>query len=146
LNPIDDERPTQVGIGLIEREGSYLIRQRLAGQAMAGYWEFPGGKCEAGETPSDATFRECFEEVGVEVAVGELIQRRVHRYPHGLIELHYYQCGIRGTRTEPLENSGFRWVTASDLPRYRFPEANDAVIEALKFRPVEAKGMQRDET
>lgn len=131
LMPIDEEQPIRVGIGLIGRGGCYLIRQRPAGQAMAGRWEFPGGKCEPGESPEVATARECLEEVGVEVKVGELVRRVVHRYPHGLVELHYYRCMIDADDGEPAANSGFRWVTTGDLPGYHFPEANDAVIAAL---------------
>ena len=129
--PIDGEQPTRVGIGLIGRDGCYLIRRRPPGSAMAGRWEFPGGKCEPGESPERATARECLEEVGVEVAVGGLVRRFVHRYPHGLVELHYYRCTILGDRVEPAGDSGFRWVPAEDLPGYHFPEANDAVIAAL---------------
>ena len=125
---MDEEQPIRVGIGLIGREGCYLIRQRPPGSAMAGRWEFPGGKCEPGESPEDATARECLEEVGVGVVVGEQVRRIVHRYPHGLVELHYYRCTIEG---EPAADSGFRWVPVGELPRYHFPEANDAVIAAL---------------
>ncbi len=113
---------------------------------MAGFWEFPGGKCEAGETPAEATVREVFEEVGVNVVVDGLLHRVIHRYPHGLVELSYFRCRIEGTSTEPTPESGFRWVTAGDLPRYRFPEANDAVIEALALEAVEARGSLRDQS
>ncbi len=142
----EPDRPICVGIGLIERAGNFLIRQRLAGQAMAGYWEFPGGKCEAGETPELATERECLEEVGVQVVVGKLFRRIVHRYPHGLVELHYFRCRIPETRDEPRPDSGFRWVAADDLLRYRFPEANEAVIEVLALEFVESKDSNRDKS
>ena len=125
---IQDEQPIRVGIGLIGRLGSYLIRRRPEGSAMAGYWEFPGGKCEPGEAPSDATARECREEVGVDVQVGELVHRIVHRYPHGLVDLHYYRCT---TEAEPAVNSGFLWIAAKELLSYRFPESNDEVVAAL---------------
>jgi 8-oxo-dGTP diphosphatase len=127
----EDEQPIRVGIGLIGREESYLIRKRPPGSAMAGYWEFPGGKCEPGESPEAATARECLEEVGVKVLVGELVRRIVHRYPHGLVELHYFRCTIELAEASPSEDSGFVWVVAGDLPGYQFPEANDALIAAL---------------
>jgi len=126
-----EEQPTRVGIGLIERGGSYLIRVRPEGSAMAGVWEFPGGKCEPGESPEAATARECLEEVGLRVRVGERVRRLVHRYPHGLVELHYFRCRLEGPGAEPAADSGFGWVRAGDLPGLRFPEANDAVIAAL---------------
>jgi 8-oxo-dGTP diphosphatase len=145
--PTGYESPIRVGIGLIERGGCYLIRRRPAGSAMAGYWEFPGGKCEPGESPAEATARECMEEVGVGVAVGVLIHEVVHRYPHGLIELHYYRCSIVEGRFggEPAADSGFLWVAAGDLPGYRFPEANDTVIAALAREGVGTRGPLQDE-
>jgi 8-oxo-dGTP diphosphatase len=141
--PTDREHPIRVGIGLIGRGGSYLIRKRPPGSAMAGYWEFPGGKCEPGESPELATARECLEEVGVEVEVGELVHRVIQRYPHGLIELHYYRCSTDG---EPAPESGFLWIPAGELAGYRFPEANDAVVAALAREDVRSTGSQRDES
>ena len=98
---------------------------------MAGYWEFPGGKSEPGESPESATVRECLEEVGVAVRAVEQVRQVVHRYPHGLVELNYFRCMLESPESEPAEGSGFRWVPARDLPGYRFPEANDAVIADL---------------
>ena len=126
-----NELPIRVGIGLIGRGGRYLIRRRPEGSAMAGYWEFPGGKCEPDESPEAATARECLEEVGIGVVVGELVHQVVHRYPHGLVELNYFLCATRPVDAEPSEASGFVWVLAGDLPGYRFPEANDVVIADL---------------
>jgi 8-oxo-dGTP diphosphatase len=141
--PIDDEVPIRVGIGLVGRGGAYLIRRRPEGSPMAGCWEFPGGKCEPGESPASATARECAEEVGVEVLVGALAHRVVHRYPHGLVELHYYRCSTDG---EPAPNSGFAWIPACELPSYHFPEANDEVVAALALEGGRSSVPLRDET
>jgi 8-oxo-dGTP diphosphatase len=125
------EIPTRVGIGLIGRAGRYLIRQRRPGQIMAGVWEFPGGKCEPGETPKQATARECLEEVGVAVQVERLRARIVHRYEHGLVELSFFDCFTVDPLAEPAEGSGFRWVAARELAGYTFPGANEPVVAAL---------------
>ena len=69
----------KAGIGLIGRDGSFLVRMRPPGTVYAGYWEFPGGKCEPGESPDVATARECLEEVGLRVVVDRLRARFVHR-------------------------------------------------------------------
>lgn len=98
---------------------------------MAGRWEFPGGKCEPGETPEAATARECLEEVGVEVEVGRLERRTRHRYPHAFVELSYYHCRMSEPTAEPAPGSGFRWVPAAELAGYQFPDANEPVVEAL---------------
>jgi mutator protein MutT len=136
------EAPTGVGIGLIGRDGHYLIRQRRPGQIMAGVWEFPGGKCEPGESPEAATERECLEEAGLRIVVDRLRARFVHRYPHGLLELSYFDCRTLDEADEPIEGSGFRWVAARELPGYTFPGANEPVVAALSEewggRPGEA--------
>ena len=128
-----EARVVQVGIGLIERGGSFLIRQRPAtpGSPMPGLWEFPGGKVEPGETPAAATARECREEVGLDVTVGSLNRRLIHEYPHGLVELFYFHAHPTDPRAEPGSKSGFRWVHSADLPAYTFPPANDALIADL---------------
>jgi mutator protein MutT len=125
------EQPTLVGIGLIRRGDRFLIRQRPAGTVYAGYWEFPGGKCEPGEPPAAATVRECLEETGMAVTL--MAERHVttHRYPHGLVELHFYDCAPESEDAEPLEGSGFRWVGARELGSLRFPEANQAILEQI---------------
>lgn len=123
----------RVGIGLVERGGAYLIRRRppLPGSPMPGLWEFPGGKCEPGETPAEAACRECREEAGVQVRLGPTRQVITHRYPHGLIELHYVDCSIDDPAAEPAPGSGYRWVAAGELPSLRFPEANGPILQQL---------------
>ena len=132
---------TRVGIGLIGRKGMYLIRQRPAtpGSPMPGFWEFPGGKVEPGETPAEATVRECREEVGLIVAVGRLDRRTVYDYPHGRVELFYFHAWPTDPLAEPAAGSGFHWVPAADLPGYPFPPANEALIADLARAVVEAR-------
>ncbi|MHC5544242.1 (deoxy)nucleoside triphosphate pyrophosphohydrolase, partial [Singulisphaera rosea] len=130
--PLDEtERPIRVGIALVGRAGYYLIRQRPPGSAMAGYWEFPGGKCEAGESPEDATVRECREEIGLGIVLGPLRRRMTHRYPHAWVELFYFDGTTESPEAEPSAETGFRWVRAGDLPSLTFPEANGPILEEL---------------
>jgi mutator protein MutT len=122
-----------VAIGIIGRAGRFLIRQRppLPGSPMPGVWEFPGGKCHAGETPGQCVLREVLEEVGVEVRVVRLRCVVRHLYPHGDVELHFFDCVTLNATAEPAAGSGFRWATASELPRLEFPGANDVIIAEL---------------
>jgi 8-oxo-dGTP diphosphatase len=124
-------RPIPVGIGLVRRADCFLVRRRPAGTVYAGYWEFPGGKCEPGEDPARATARECLEEIGLPVIVGRLRRVTTHRYPHGLVELHFYDCTTEDPASEPADGTGFRWVPADKLAALRFPEANEDVVEEL---------------
>jgi mutator protein MutT len=127
----ETEKPICVGIGLVSRDGRYLIRQRPPGSAMAGYWEFPGGKCEPAESPEEATRRECLEETGLAVVVQRLRRRTIHRYPHAFVELSYFDCAPADPQAEPEPGSGFRWVAAAQLPGLRFPEANEPILDEL---------------
>lgn len=132
-SPLTVPEPIPVGIALVSRNGHYLIRQRpaLPGSPMPGLWEFPGGKCEARETPAEAAARECREEAGLDVAVARLRMAINHRYPHGLVALSYFDCRCTQPAAEPLPASGFCWVPARELPSLHFPEANQPVLEAL---------------
>ena len=97
------------------------------------------------ETPEAATARECLEEVGLAVTIREKIRETVHRYPHGVIELNYFLCELIRAEDDPAEDSGFRWVPANDLPTYRFPEANEPVIEELVARSASSLNQVRHE-
>lgn len=131
--PPAPDQATRVGIGLIHRDGMYLIRRRpdLPGSPMPGVWEFPGGKCEPGETPADATLREGREETGIGLVLGPLRRVITHRYAHGLVELHYFDCTPEDPHAEPSPDSGFLWVPARMLPSLTFPEANGPVLDEL---------------
>ena len=126
-----DERPIPVGIGIIRRKDCFLIRQRPEGTVYAGYWEFPGGKCEPGEDPAQATARECLEEVGLAVVVGPLRRVTTYRYPHGLVRLHFFDCTTEDPAADPPAGSDFQWVMADRLASLCFPEANETVLADL---------------
>jgi 8-oxo-dGTP diphosphatase len=131
MTTAEEEQPIPVAVGIIRRGDRFLVRLRPALTVYAGYWEFPGGKCEPGETPAAAAARECFEETGLMVSVGRLRRTITHRYPHGLVELHFFDCTTDDNQAEPASGLGCRWVTAAELPALRFPEANEPVIEEL---------------
>src|SRR5262245_23334016 len=125
------ERPTRIGIGLVARDGRYLIRERQR-PPLIGLWEFPGGKCEPDESPQAATEREGREELGLDVIVAEAARSvEVHEYPHGVVELHFFDARLTDPQAEPGPDSGFRWVAAAELPKYPFPEANRAIVAEL---------------
>lgn len=128
-----EEIPTRVAIGLIGRAGRFLIRRRppLPGSPMPGYWEFPGGKCESDETPEQTVRRECLEEVGISILPKSLRRVLVHRYPHGLVQLYFFDCETTDPSAEPTEGSGFLWVEAPALSGYQFPGANEPIVADL---------------
>ena len=123
------DSPTPIAIAVVEHEGRYLIGQRPPGVPLAGLWEFPGGKLEPDETLPQAAARECLEETGVEVIVGEEYPPVVHEYDHGRLELHFFRCRPRDVSPPP--RPPYRWIIRSELGDYSFPAANAEFIQRL---------------
>lgn len=125
-----DETITAVAIAVVRQGDHYLIGQRPAGVALAGYWEFPGGKVRPGETPAAAAARECQEETGLVVQPGKMLADIEHVYPHGTLRLYFLACALADpAATHPC--GAFRWVAAGELASYEFPPANWPVLEQL---------------
>lgn len=89
--PAADTRSyTEVAVGVLVRaDGHFLLTSRPAGKPCAGFWEFPGGKIEPGETVEQALARELHEELGIHIAHAQPWQVTEHSYPHALVRLHW---------------------------------------------------------
>ncbi|HEV2972046.1 MAG TPA: (deoxy)nucleoside triphosphate pyrophosphohydrolase [Pirellulales bacterium] len=120
---------TQIAIAVVEQDGRFLVGRRPAGAPLAGLWEFPGGKVTAGETIEQAAARECLEETGLTVQVGEAYPVVRHDYPHGSVELHFFRCAPLGPNRAP--GAPFIWLTAAELAELPFPEANRSILDQL---------------
>ena len=120
-----------VAAAVIERDGRLLVTRRLAGTHLAGTWEFPGGKCEEGESLAGCLARELIEELGVTARIGRALMTTVHHYEDRTIELHFMACEIDGP-PRALLNQDMRWVARDDLDPLDFPPADAALIEQLK--------------
>lgn len=102
--------PIDVAVGILMKpNGDVLLGQRPEGKPYAGYWEFPGGKVDAGESILDALKREFMEELGIEIITAEAWCGVQHVYEHAHVRLHFYIS--RAWRGEPqsLENQAFAW-------------------------------------
>lgn len=122
----------EVAAGLIHHEGRYLITRRKPGVHLAGFWEFPGGKREAGESFEDCLRRELFEELSVRVSEPVLYRIVRHAYPEKTVELHFYRCAIEEGVPAPLDSAEIRWVLPAGLPEFTFPPADQVIIDALQ--------------
>lgn len=122
----------QVAAGLIVREGHYLIARRKIGTHLGGLWEFPGGKCEPGESLEDCLRRELREELGIDVSPPVHFRTIRHDYPEKTVELHFFRCAISRGEALALDCEEIRWVVPDDMTDYEFPPADRPLIEALK--------------
>jgi 8-oxo-dGTP diphosphatase len=115
-----DEMITVVA-AVIEREGRILIGQRQAGDTHAGKWEFPGGKVEPGESPTEALERELREELGIEAVIGEEIVRYEYSYG-GKPPLMLIFKRVSQFRGEPSSRAfqQIRWLRPADMPEIDF--------------------------
>lgn len=124
-----DARP--IAIALVPRHGRWLVAKRLDGAHLGGLWEFPGGKCEAGESASDAAIRELREECGVEArAVRSLIPVRF-AYPDRELTMTPVLCAWIAGEPRPLGSQECRWVTLEELRGLPMPPANHAILRVL---------------
>jgi 8-oxo-dGTP diphosphatase len=125
----------EVAAGLIFQDGRLLIAQRCPGDHLGGFWEFPGGKREVGETFQQCLMRELHEELGVHVDVGRRLAVADHPYPERRIHIEFYQCRLVGTRPRPIGCAKIAWVKADELSGYAFPEADASLLEQLRQDP-----------
>lgn len=123
---------TQVVAALLWEQGRFLICQRPAHKARGLLWEFVGGKVESGETDEQALIRECWEELGVTVSVGELFLEVVHPYPDLTICLRVYHGEIVEGQLQMLEHADIRWIAAEEIGAYAFCPADREILEKIR--------------
>ena len=128
-------RVIDVAAALVFRDGKLLITQRQADAHLGGLWEFPGGKREPDETFEACLTRELREELGIEVAVGELVESLTHAYPEKTVHLRFYRCRWQQHEPQPLACSAFKWVAAAELKDYAFPAADARLLDRLMNDP-----------
>ncbi len=130
--------PTPIAIAVVEHENQFLIGQRPPWVALAGMWEFPGGKIEPGETPEAAAVRECREETGL--AVEPLFRYPVHvqAYDHDRVALHFIACRLV-TDTHCSAREPYRWAALEELRQHEFPAGNAAMLQLLTSRKTDQK-------
>lgn len=106
-----DDRPmVEVAVGvLMQADGSFLLTSRPAGKPYAGYWEFPGGKLEAGESIEEALSRELNEELGLTMGEAKAWKVEVVDYPHALVRLHFFKVTQWSGELQMKEQQSFAW-------------------------------------
>jgi len=119
-----------VTAAVIERDGRYLVTRRLGGTHLAGFWEFPGGKCNHDEPLPACLEREISEELDTNIRIGAEIHHVAHEYPERIVELHFFRCELVG-EPRPVLGQEMRWVAQSELASLEFPPADADLIARL---------------
>lgn len=119
---------------LIDRDGRILLTQRPEGKAMAGLWEFPGGKMEQGERPEETVIRELREEIGIDTDEACLapVAFASHAYDEFHLMMPLFVCRKwRGT-PKPLEGQSLAWARPGELRSYKMPPADIPLAAQLR--------------
>lgn len=123
---------TEVVAALIWQGNRFLICRRPPHKARGLLWEFVGGKVEPGETPQEALIRECREELGVIVTVGETFMEVVHEYPDLTVHLTLFHAEIAEGELQLLEHVALQWITVGEIGQFDFCPADTEILERLK--------------
>ena len=121
-------------VALVDRDGRVLLAQRPEGKAMAGLWEFPGGKVDPGETPEAALIRELKEELGVDTAESCLAPFTFasHTYEDFHLLMPLYVCRVWQGIPRPLEGQALAWARPNEMKNYPMPPADKPLVAMLR--------------
>ncbi len=122
---------TEVVAALIWENERFMICQRPVTKTCALLWEFVGGKVEAGETKEQALNRECTEELGITLNVGEPFMDVVHTYPDITVHLTLFHATIAKGTPQKLEHNDIRWITPKEIPNYDFCPADKEILKKI---------------
>ena len=125
---------TEVVAAVIWRGERFLACQRPAHKARGLLWEFVGGKVEQGETKEEALIRECREELGISIRVGEKCMTLLHEYPDLTVRLTLFHASIPEGEPQRLEHNDIRWITMDETDGLEFCPADQEIIEKLKMQ------------
>jgi len=132
--PFVGETVIHVVAGILRDElGRILLAQRPPGKHLAGLWEFPGGKCEPGESPEQALRRELREEIGVEIGAVEKLIAVPWRYPQKSLVLDVYNVLTHAGSIHGREGQALRWATFDEISGIAMPAADRPIIAALRL-------------
>ncbi|WP_022851047.1 (deoxy)nucleoside triphosphate pyrophosphohydrolase [Limisalsivibrio acetivorans] len=120
-----------VSAAVILRDGKIFLARRGPTQRLAGFWEFPGGKVEQGETSESALKREIREEFGINIEVKDYVGENIHDYDGWTVNLRAYICRWVDGWLVPKEHDETAWVSLNELHEYRLAPADIYFIEQL---------------
>ncbi len=130
--PIEKTKIVEVAAAVLQKpDGTFLLAQRPFGKIWAGYWEFPGGKIEPGETPYHALVRELREELGITVTTAYPWVTRVYTYPHATVRLNFFRVTAWTGELHPHEGQQFAWQSSAVLRYLRANGGESATVSPM---------------
>ena len=117
---------------VVMRNGKYMIARRAPGKHLAGYWEFPGGKIEEGESPEDSLQREIDEEFGVYAQVGAYLGENVHGYGDKTVRLMAYEATVEQDIHQSTDHDQIEWVELNQMDDYPLAPADVPLLRYLR--------------
>ena len=120
----------RVAVALIDQAGKILVARRKEGAFLGNYWELPGGGMRDGEGPEECVVREVREETGLDVRPELHVGVFDHDYPELKVEIHVWFCRSLGGEARALDSDEIAWIGWEEIPRYRFPPANEKIFAA----------------
>lgn len=121
----------RVAAGIVVREGQVFLAKRASHQHQGGLWEFPGGKCEVGESPEEALKRELQEEIAIKVGSPRLFEQVHHDYGDKQVNLYFFLVEEFQGEATGCEGQLTAWVDISRLADFEFPAANQIIVDKL---------------
>lgn len=122
----------EVVAALIWNDDRFMICQRPAHKARGLLWEFVGGKVEPGETKENALIRECKEELGIVLSVGDVFMDVIHEYIDITVHLTLFNASIKKGEPKLLEHNDMRWITPAEIDNFDFCPADTEILNGLK--------------
>ena len=122
---------TEVVAALIWADDKFMICQRPAHKTRGLLWEFVGGKVEPSETNEQALIRECREELGVTLTVGDIFMDVFHEYPDLTVHLTLFNATISEGEPQKLEHNDIQWITPSEISNYDFCPADEEILARI---------------
>jgi len=125
-------RPLRVLAAVLEKRGRWLIAKRKKGDRFAGFWEFPGGKQERGESPEECLARELYEELGIRVRIGRYLGSVLYSSPGFSIELMAYRVSHLAGSLHLRDHEEIRWVPPNEVGHFALTEPDKLLLQKLR--------------
>ncbi|SDK73021.1 8-oxo-dGTP diphosphatase [Maridesulfovibrio ferrireducens] len=138
-----DRMPVSVVAGIIWNKGLFLSAERPKGKDYAGWWEFPGGKVEKGESLSEALVRELQEELGITPLKFDFWMEKLVDYPEYTVKLNFFDIWEFSGDVTSLENQSFDWFDLDNVVDVKFLPVNYEILELLKERERAVKAVAK---